>query len=114
VSSLKTNLAKSKLVPVGNVDNVAGSAGILGCGVASLPLTYPGLPVGASYPAKFIWDDVIKKIEHWLANWKMKYLSKSSRPYQEHPILRTSCHYFLSLRVLQTVLRRSNVISYWA
>jgi hypothetical protein len=29
VSGLKMNLAKSELVPVGNVDNVAGLAGIL-------------------------------------------------------------------------------------
>jgi hypothetical protein len=118
VSSLKTNLAKSELVPVGNVDNVAGSAGILGCGVAFLPLTYPGLPMGASYLTKHIWDGVIKKMEHWSANWKMKYLSKSGRitlsrtPYPTY--LSTSCHYFFSLRVLQTVLRSSNVISYWA
>jgi hypothetical protein len=35
VSDLKTNLAKSELVPVGEVDNVPGLAGILGCGVVS-------------------------------------------------------------------------------
>jgi hypothetical protein len=33
VLSLKINLAKSKPVPVGNVDHVEGLAGILGCGV---------------------------------------------------------------------------------
>jgi hypothetical protein len=70
VSGLKTNLAKSELVPVGNVDNVAGLAGILGCGVASLPLKYLGLPLGASYKAKHIWDGVIEKIERRLASWK--------------------------------------------
>jgi hypothetical protein len=37
VSGLKTNLAKSELVPVGNVDNVTQLTGILGCGVVSLP-----------------------------------------------------------------------------
>jgi len=31
--SLKINLAKSKPVPVGNVDHVEGLASILGCGV---------------------------------------------------------------------------------
>jgi hypothetical protein len=54
VSSLKTNLAKLELVSVGYVDNIAGLVGILGCGVASLPLKYLGLPLGASYKAKHI------------------------------------------------------------
>ena len=54
VSSLKTNLAKSEMVPVGNVDNVAGLVGIMGCGVASLPLKYLGLPLGTSYKARHI------------------------------------------------------------
>jgi hypothetical protein len=43
VLGLKTNFAKSELVPVGNVDNVSKLTGILGCGVASLPLKYLGL-----------------------------------------------------------------------
>lgn len=43
VSGLKANLVKLELVPMGNVDNVAG---ILGCGVASLPIKYLGLQLG--------------------------------------------------------------------
>jgi hypothetical protein len=65
---LKINLAKSKLVPVGNVENVVGLAGILGCSVSSLHLKYLGLPLGASYKAKYIWDGVIEKIERRLAS----------------------------------------------
>lgn len=42
VFGLKVNLAKSLLVPVGNVDNVAELASILGCGTSSLPLKYLG------------------------------------------------------------------------
>jgi hypothetical protein len=68
VSGLKINLAKSELVLVGNVDNVDGLAGIMGCGVSSLPLKYLGLPLGASYKAKHIWDGVIEKIERRLAS----------------------------------------------
>jgi hypothetical protein len=52
---------------------------ILGCRVATLPLKYLGLPLGASYKAKHIWDGVIEKLEHRLANWKMLYLSKGGR-----------------------------------
>jgi hypothetical protein len=47
VSGLKIILAKSKLVPMGNVENVDGLVGILGCSVTSLPLKYLGLPLGA-------------------------------------------------------------------
>jgi hypothetical protein len=46
---------------VGDVYNVAGLAGILSCGVASLPLKYLGLRLGASYKTKHIWDGVIEK-----------------------------------------------------
>jgi hypothetical protein len=70
VLGLKTNLAKSELVPVGSVDIVAGLAWILGCGVGSLPLKYLGLRLGASFKAKHIWDGVIEKIERGLASWK--------------------------------------------
>jgi hypothetical protein len=78
VSSLKINLAKSVLVPVGNVDNVTGLADILGCGVSSLPLKYLGLPLGACYKAKPIWNGVVEKIERRLASWK-RMLSKGGR-----------------------------------
>jgi hypothetical protein len=76
VFGLKINLAKSELVLVGNVDWLAS---ILVCGVSSLPLRYLGLPLGASYKAKSIWDGVVEKIECRLANWKKIYLSKGGR-----------------------------------
>jgi hypothetical protein len=62
VLGLKVNLAKLEVVLVGNVDIVDGLAGILGCGVASLPLKYLGLLLGASFKAKSIWEEVIEKI----------------------------------------------------
>jgi hypothetical protein len=46
-SGLKVNLAKSVLIPVGNIQQVDYLASILGCEVASLPLDYLGLPLGA-------------------------------------------------------------------
>jgi hypothetical protein len=49
---------------MGNVEQVGMIAGILGCGVAILPLKYLGLPLGASCKAKHIWDGVIEKLEH--------------------------------------------------
>ena len=49
VSRLKINLAKSKLVPVGAVDDVEGLVSILCCKVSSLPIKYP---VGVSVQGK--------------------------------------------------------------
>jgi hypothetical protein len=78
-SGLKVNLAKSELIPVGDVDQVESLADILGCGVAILPVKYLGLPLGASYKSIHIWDNVIKKIKRQLASWKRLYLSKGGR-----------------------------------
>jgi hypothetical protein len=46
-------------------------ADILGCEVASLPVKYLDLPLGASYKSTRIWDGVIEKVENRLASWKM-------------------------------------------
>lgn len=59
VSGLRINLAKSKLVPVGNVINVEGLGSILGYRVSSLPIKYLGIPLGASFKAKYIWNGII-------------------------------------------------------
>jgi hypothetical protein len=45
---MKVNLAKSELVPVGNVDDVDGLASIMGYGVYPFPLKYLGPPLGPS------------------------------------------------------------------
>jgi hypothetical protein len=65
---LKVNLAKSVLIPVENADQVGMLAGILGCGVATLPIKYLGLPLRVSHKAKYIWDGVIEKLEYQLAS----------------------------------------------
>jgi hypothetical protein len=75
VSGLKVNMAKLDLVLVDNVNNVVGLAIILGCRVSSFPLKYLGLPLGAPFKTKSIWDSVIEKIERCLAGWKIMYLS---------------------------------------
>jgi hypothetical protein len=79
VSRLKINLAKSKLVPVGAVEDVGGLVSILCCRVSSLPIKYLGLPLGALYKAKSIWDGIIKKMECHLDDWKRLYLFKGGR-----------------------------------
>jgi hypothetical protein len=78
-SGLKVNLAKSNLIPVGNVDQAESLADILGCGVAILLVKYLGLPLGLSCKSIHIWDGVIEKIERQLTSWKMLYLSQGGR-----------------------------------
>ena len=43
------NLAKSELVPVGEVSNMGELVALLGCRQSSLPMTYLGLPLGAKF-----------------------------------------------------------------
>jgi hypothetical protein len=50
-SGLRINLRKLEIVPIGEVEDAVGLAHLLGCRVASLPMKYLGLPLGASYKA---------------------------------------------------------------
>jgi hypothetical protein len=97
VSGLKINLDKSVLVHVGHVDNMDDLAGILGCGVSSLPLKYFGLPLGAPFKAKSNWDEVVCKIEKRLISWKRLYLSKGGGVNLIKCTLSNLPMYFLSL-----------------
>ena len=56
ISGLKINFWKSDLVPVGDVLDVESLAGILRCKVAMLPMTYLGLPLGATFKLKGYMD----------------------------------------------------------
>jgi hypothetical protein len=46
---------------MGDVANVDGLIGIMGCGV-SLPLKYLGIPLEVSYKAKSIWNAALLRI----------------------------------------------------
>ena len=48
MTGLKVNVAKSEMVPIGEVNNMHALAEILGCRVGALPMTYLGMPLGAS------------------------------------------------------------------
>jgi hypothetical protein len=76
---------------------VGRMAGILGYGIAYLPVKYLGLPLGASYKSTHIWDGVIKKIEHRLASWKRLFLSKGGRVTLTKSTLANISTYYLSL-----------------
>ena len=75
MTGLKVNALKSEMVPIGEVPNVHVFVEILGCRIVSWPMTYLGLPLGASHKSPTIWNPILEKIERKLAGWKM-YLSK--------------------------------------
>ena len=67
VSGLMINLSKSDIIPMGEIDDVEGLARIFGCKVASLPITYLGIPLGAHDKASHIWLTIIAKMENKFA-----------------------------------------------
>ena len=54
VSSLKINLGKSELVPIGVMHNFDLLLNVLGCKQGTLPMKYLGLPLGAKFKGKTI------------------------------------------------------------
>jgi hypothetical protein len=96
-SGLEVNLAKSDLIPVGNVTDVCRLARLLRCGVATLPIKYLDLPLGASFKAKHIWDGILEKMEHRMASWKRMHLSKGGRVTLIKSTLANLPTYYMSL-----------------
>ena len=53
-------------------------ADILGCRTSTLPMKYLGLPLGANFISRDIWNPIVKKMERRLAGWKKIYFSKET------------------------------------
>ena len=97
VSELHINLAKSELVPVGEVLNMGELVALLGCRQSSLPMTYLGLLLGAKFKDRAIWNPILEKMEWRLASWKRLYLSNSDKVTLLKSTLSTLPTYYLSL-----------------
>ncbi|RVW79332.1 hypothetical protein CK203_040861 [Vitis vinifera] len=78
-SGLRMNLAKSEIIPVGEVEEILELAAELGCRVGSLPSHYLGLPLGVPNRASSMWDGVEERVRRRLALWKRQYISKGGR-----------------------------------
>ena len=76
---LRINLAKSEIIPIGEVEEVEELAVELGCRVGQLPTVYLGLPLGVPNKAVYGWDGVEEKVRRRLALWKSQYISKGRR-----------------------------------
>nr|XP_009587165.1 uncharacterized protein LOC104084912 [Nicotiana tomentosiformis] len=67
------------------------------CKVGSLPTTYLGLPLGASYKDTTVWNPVIERVEKRLAGWQKRYLSKGGKEVLIKSTLSSMPTYYLSL-----------------
>ena len=102
MTDLKVTVAKSEMVPIGEVNNVHALAEILGCRVGAPPMTYLGMPLGASHKAPSIWNPILEKIERKLAGWKKLYLSKGGRLTLLKSSLSSLSTYFLPIFTIPT------------
>ena len=102
VTSLKVNVQKSEMVPIGKVNDVHALAEILGCRVGTLPMSYLGMPLGTSHKSPSIWNPILEIIERKLAKWKKLYLSKGGRLMLLKSTLSSLPTYFLSLFTIPT------------
>ncbi|RVX03495.1 putative ribonuclease H protein [Vitis vinifera] len=69
-SGLRINLAKSVLIPVGEVEEIEEMTVELGCRVGALPTVYLGLPLGAHHKTISMWYGVEEGMRRRLAQWK--------------------------------------------
>ncbi|KAJ9686353.1 hypothetical protein PVL29_015315 [Vitis rotundifolia] len=106
-SGLRINLEKSEVIPVGEVEDVAGLAAELGCKAGQLPSVYLGLPLGAPNKSSYMWDGVEERMKWKLALWKRQYISKGGRITLIKSTLASMPLYHLSLfRMPKVVARR--------
>ncbi|RVW50079.1 putative ribonuclease H protein [Vitis vinifera] len=108
-SGLRINLAKSEIIPVGEVVEVEVEelAVELGCRVGTLPSQYLGLPLGAPNRAPYIWDGVEERVRRRLALWKRQYISKGGRVTLIKSTLASMPIYQMSIfRMSKVVVRR--------
>ena len=104
ISGLKINLSKLEMVPMGQVSHIDVLANIMGCNITHLPMSYLGLPSGAKFKSKQIWDSILEKMERKLAGWQRMYLSKGGRVMLIKSTLSSLPTYFMSLFLIPVLV----------
>ncbi|GKB83446.1 RNA-directed DNA polymerase, eukaryota, reverse transcriptase zinc-binding domain protein [Tanacetum coccineum] len=98
VSGLKINVYKSKLVGVSVSDeSVTDMATVLGCGVAKLPMTYLGVPIGCNMGRVDNWKCIVQKFTPKMSQWKARLLSVGGRVSLIKSVVCNLPTYYLSL-----------------
>ncbi|RVW96178.1 hypothetical protein CK203_037721 [Vitis vinifera] len=62
-SSLRINLEKSQLIPMGRVHDIEDLALKLGCKMGGLPSCYLGLPLGGPFKSMVVWMELKRDFE---------------------------------------------------
>ena len=107
VSGLKINVHKSKLVGVSVSDeNVFDMATVLGCGVAKLPMTYLGVPVGCNMGRVENWRCIVHKFTTKMSQWKARLLSVGGRVSLLKSVLCNLPTYYLSLYKMPSYVQK--------
>lgn len=97
-SGLKVNINKSKLFGIScSANEVEPVAGLLKCQVGSFPITYLGLPIGASMGRAVHWSPIVEKFKSKLSRWKASTLSFGGRVTLCKAVLGALGTYFFSL-----------------
>ncbi|XP_026451452.1 uncharacterized protein LOC113351704 [Papaver somniferum] len=78
-SGLSINAAKSTAVGMGETHCQQPVVSSLGCTITDFPIPYLGMPVGASYRCRRIWDAVIENFEARLQGWMGRCLTYGGR-----------------------------------
>nr|XP_029145202.1 uncharacterized protein LOC114924525 [Arachis hypogaea] len=98
MSGLTINFDKSSMIPV-NCDGqwILRMSRVLGCKVASLPVKYLGIQLGANPRLVKTWKPIIDKVEQKLSVWKSKTLSRAGKLVLIKSVLNSLPVYYLSL-----------------
>ena len=79
ILGLRINLDKSKLIPIGRMDNLGELALEFGCKVGAFPSSYYGLPLGDLFKSMVTWDEVEERFRKGLIMWIRHYIVEGGR-----------------------------------
>ena len=100
ISNLKINLNKRKLIPIREVSNFEDFTRVVGYKVGTVPSSYLGLFLGASFKSLRTWKIMEERFQKWFKMWKRQYLSKGMRLTLVKSTLSSLPIYYMSLFII--------------